>query len=880
MFHLRTLGAIDLLGHDGQTLRSAVAQPKRFALLTYLTLARDAAPLRRDHLLGVFWPESSDSRARAALSQALTYLRRSLGDGVLLGEASELVGVNSAGLDSDAGLFERLKQAGRPEEALALCRGPFLPGFFLSGAPEFEQWVEQRRARLENDASALALLLAEGAAGDPERAAQWARRALEIRWEDERALRLLIDALARLGDRAAALDTYEQFAGRLQAEHELEPDAETLAALERIRLVPAIATPAKAAAPSEPHALPHPIAGSPAPEPARAPPDPARRPQLRRSLPAAVAAGLVIVAAGAAIVVEEHAGRAGPASATGSSDPGALHPPELVPNRLFVSVLDNRTGDPRLNRVGQMAADWLTQGLVHAGLDVVPQQFDTWAEGANDSTRIHRSSSDDALALARNSHSSLLVAGSYYVDGDSLRFSLDLQDVATGGIVQALPAAAAPIGSALEGVERLRQAVASAVVARTNPVISSWVDETGPATSFAAYDEFARGMEGFVHYRIVEARDHFLRAAEIDSTYALPLLWAVYAMEKVGYDSTLARLTTSRLDRLRPRMTPFEQRFLDYHLAVERADRAGILVAARRLAEAAPGTEWDYELGLALLGSNHPVEAEHVLQRMDPSRGWLKDWWGDYWGWLASAATQARDYETCIHAADELKAHGDTYAGDRMAVPCLAALGRIVELEQVMQDVRDIDAWDMAPLTLYVATSALRARGWSREADALMRRHAVPAWYAAHPPSDSVAGVWMHRRLQEWYLLIGNLPAARREHALLPKDFLNRPIYLDGEAAIAFAAGDSARVLDIIAQLLEDAATASGRKTRNAPADRYAASRWYAKLGRREEAVLILSQALETGAYLNGWYKIAPSLDDAFKPLHGYPAFERVAAAH
>ena len=33
-------------------------------------------------------------------------------------------------------------------EALELYRGPFLPGFFVADAPEFERWMEEERARL------------------------------------------------------------------------------------------------------------------------------------------------------------------------------------------------------------------------------------------------------------------------------------------------------------------------------------------------------------------------------------------------------------------------------------------------------------------------------------------------------------------------------------------------------------------------------------------------------------------------------------------------------------------------------------------------------------------------------------------------------------
>ncbi|OLB18522.1 MAG: hypothetical protein AUH12_02045 [Gemmatimonadetes bacterium 13_2_20CM_69_8] len=45
----------------------------------------------------------------------------------------------------------------------------------------------------------------------------------------------------------------------------------------------------------------------------------------------------------------------------------------LVPGRVVVGQLENRTGDSTLNDVGSMAADWITQGLQSTGLvDVIP----------------------------------------------------------------------------------------------------------------------------------------------------------------------------------------------------------------------------------------------------------------------------------------------------------------------------------------------------------------------------------------------------------------------------------------------------------------------------------------------------------------------------
>jgi DNA-binding SARP family transcriptional activator len=91
MIELRVLGTLDLRddSHGGQ-IGSVLAQPKRTALLCYLAMATARGPHRRDSLLTLFWPESSEERARNSLNQAVFQLRRSLGEEAIVGTAEDL----------------------------------------------------------------------------------------------------------------------------------------------------------------------------------------------------------------------------------------------------------------------------------------------------------------------------------------------------------------------------------------------------------------------------------------------------------------------------------------------------------------------------------------------------------------------------------------------------------------------------------------------------------------------------------------------------------------------------------------------------------------------------------------------------------------------
>jgi DNA-binding SARP family transcriptional activator len=100
----------------------------------------------RDQLLLLFWPDATQTRARHSLDQLLYALRSSLGEFVF--DGVNPVRLNPDVVGSDVGAFSAALERGDLETAVGEYRGPFLNGFYLSDAPEFERWAETERARL------------------------------------------------------------------------------------------------------------------------------------------------------------------------------------------------------------------------------------------------------------------------------------------------------------------------------------------------------------------------------------------------------------------------------------------------------------------------------------------------------------------------------------------------------------------------------------------------------------------------------------------------------------------------------------------------------------------------------------------------------------
>ena len=237
MFRLSTLGSVDLRGPDGLEVHAVLAQPKRLALLVYLAAARPDGYHRRDALLALFWPDLDQEHARGALSGALHHLRRALGDESIVTRGSEEVAISHEHLWCDVVALDQALERGESEKALELYRGDLMGAFHVSGCAEFERWLDSERERLRGLATEAAVSLASTAetSGDLQSAVRWARRATALAPYDEELLRNLLRLLDKSGDRAEAIQRYEDFKRELAQELEVEPSAETQALAAEIR---------------------------------------------------------------------------------------------------------------------------------------------------------------------------------------------------------------------------------------------------------------------------------------------------------------------------------------------------------------------------------------------------------------------------------------------------------------------------------------------------------------------------------------------------------------------------------------------------------------------------------------------------------------------
>ncbi len=234
MLQLRLLGSLDFKDRSGAEIRAVLQQPKRLALLAYLALTPTGAFRRRDSLLGLFWPDLDAEHARGALRRSLYFLRRACGDDVIMSRGEDDVGIRPDAIWCDVTAFEQALAAGRHVEALELYRGDVLEGFYVAGAPDMEQWLDIERSRLRAQATRAAWGACD-AAGATAAGAMWARRAVDLAPLEDRGVRRLLTLLEKAGDTAGAIRAYDEFAGRLTRDLDLEPSPDTTALVAAIR---------------------------------------------------------------------------------------------------------------------------------------------------------------------------------------------------------------------------------------------------------------------------------------------------------------------------------------------------------------------------------------------------------------------------------------------------------------------------------------------------------------------------------------------------------------------------------------------------------------------------------------------------------------------
>ena len=542
MLHLHTLGSVYLAGADGEPLAGAAAQRRLLALLAVLATAGSGG-MSRDRILGILWSESDAERARGALAQALYHARRALDCEDLVVGRDDLR-LNRERIGADVWALEDAVAGGDMERAGVLYKGPFLEGFFLSGAPEFERWAAEQRTRYEAQIAAVLDRLAANAdaLGDHRMAVEWRRRRAAIDPLDTNATVRLMTSLAAAGDRAGALQHARVHEALLRDQLDVAPDAAVAQLVARLRaeperpeiVVPTSPLPGKDGVPS---GVPAPAAVADVGVSTEAVTEPVAAPPRRRGSEGKRIAwpvfAVVAVTVGA-IVGTSRSARRDPAPAAA---PGVVQPVVIAPFRVagadatlaylregMVELLSMRLADDSVARSvdpGAVLGAWRAAGL-------------TAAEDLPRST---------AVRVASDLGASRIVFGSVVGTPTRLLINASVVRVPGGEVI-----ADASVEGTADSLGTLVDRMAVQLLAVEAGERDGLARHSTPSLpALRAY------LDGQAHYRRGDystAVQHYERALRSDSSFALAALRLAVAADRVNdaeqHDRALALAWAAR----------------------------------------------------------------------------------------------------------------------------------------------------------------------------------------------------------------------------------------------------------------------------------------------------------------------------------------------
>ena len=211
-FFLRLLGPPGLCGADGEPIR--LRTKKQLALMARLAWEAPRS-LSRDYLIDFLWRSAEPRAARHSLAQALTALRKVLGEGSLT-SAGATVALRAGLVGVDVRLPERLDGA---------LLGRLFDGFHIPGVPAFEQWRDRVAAETW-PVLREAMVRAISQARSVGRYVEVEALGRELLAHDslcEAGIEACIQGRALAGDRVGALRLYDEYSTRLREELGTQP---------------------------------------------------------------------------------------------------------------------------------------------------------------------------------------------------------------------------------------------------------------------------------------------------------------------------------------------------------------------------------------------------------------------------------------------------------------------------------------------------------------------------------------------------------------------------------------------------------------------------------------------------------------------------------
>lgn len=510
----------------------------------------------------------------------------------------------------------------------------------------------------------------------------------------------------------------------------------------------------------------------------------------------------------------------------------ARAPADLGSDRVAVARFENRTADASLDPLGRLAAERvirLAAGL--NGIEAVPQPVDLAGGPSGGSA-----STSGAL------DASVLVAGSYYAQGEGLEFQARILDASSGRLLHGLEPVTGVRSRPAELLQRLEQKVAGAVAIHFDDFFGGLNIVSHPPT-LDAYRDYRAGLEIF-HSDYPRALTHLERAIDTDPTFLLPLAIMHFAYGNLGRFED-SESVVARMESQSDRVSPAERLLIEFLRANLEGRRAQALRVLEDLERLAPESLLvNFNIVQHSLSLNRPRAAIDAFARRPSSERSLRHSIGGYrLNLLATALHMIGEYERELEEVRLAQEYAPGVLTFLLAeARALTALGRVADATRVIDrslSTAPTAGWESTPgRVMEQAARELRAHG-HREDSLHFAQRAVD-WYHTRP-ADATASREHREGLACALYLAERWEEARQLFTTLAAENPGEVPYMGYVGQIAARMGDTASARAISSKLERITGREVGAEAT------YGRSRIAALLGERQRAVELLRDALTQG---------------------------------
>lgn len=399
----------------------------------------------------------------------------------------------------------------------------------------------------------------------------------------------------------------------------------------------------------------------------------------------------------------------------------------MYENRIAVTTFENRTGDPALNNMGRITADWIVQGLVETELVSVVPVIDSVIAGSQIQT------------LALETQAQFIISGYYDQQDEQLQFHAQIYDAKKRDVLKAIGPVTSSSENPSEMIGLVQQRTMGGLVSAIDPRFKSFTGTLFETPKYEALREYAIGMDFFISLDWDDAIKHFNKAVELEPGFVVPLLasaWAYYNSGKYAKADSLVQ----RIRSIENPLGSSNRYSLECLSARLKGDFSSALKASRKQASVLP-TQGNYlQIAFDALWCNRPHEAIKNFKKIDPlgQFGDLLFYW-TFWGF---SYNMIGDHQKELDLARKCREKFPDYLGTYYyELRALAALGKVDDVHALLDESLELPSqhgWTHGRLMRSTAEELL-AFGFNNAAQKVLKR--AIDWYFSRPIEERQPGL-------------------------------------------------------------------------------------------------------------------------------------------